>query len=47
MVEADVARVRDSQRVRFLLDIDRLVKILEDPVEKSERRLHVEADPEQ
>ena len=47
VVEDDVAGLRDRQRVGLLLDVDRLVEVLEDPVEERERRLHVEPDAEQ
>ena len=46
-VEDDVPRPRDRDRVGLLLDVDRVVEVLEDPVEERERRLHVEADAEQ
>ena len=47
VVEDDVAGLRDRERVGPLLDVDRLVEVLEDPVEERERRLHVQTDAEQ
>ena len=47
VVEDDVAGLRHRDRVRLLLDVDRLVEVLEDAVEERERGLHVEADAEQ
>ena len=47
VVEDDVAGRPTAMRVRLLLDVDRLVEVLEDPVEQRERGLHVEPDAEQ
>src|SRR4051812_32062028 len=47
VVEADVTRTADAGRVRLLLDVDRLVEVLEDAVEEGERRLDVETDTQQ
>ena len=46
-VEGDVAGVDPLERVGLLDDVDRLVEVLEDPVEERERGLHVEPDAEQ
>ena len=45
MVEDDVARLGGLDRA--LLDVDRLVEVLEDAVEERERGLDVEPDAEQ
>ena len=45
--ELDVAGSVERLRIGTLLDVDRLVEVLEDPVEERERGLHVEPDPEQ
>ena len=46
-VERDVAGACECARIGRLDDVDRLVEVLEDPVEERERRLHVEPDAEQ
>jgi len=42
----DVAGLADGDRIRLLLDVDRLVEVFEDPVEERERGLHLETDAE-
>src|SRR5207302_310208 len=42
-VEDDVTGLPDGDRVRLLVDVDRLIEVFEDPVEEGKRRLHVEA----
>src|SRR5204862_8353500 len=44
VIEADVAGRSHRDRVRLLLDVDRLVEVLEDPIEERQRCLHVEAN---
>ena len=47
VVVRDVARLGDRERVGLLVDVDRLVEVLEDAVEERERRLDVETDAEE
>src|SRR6478672_7915521 len=46
-IEDDVPGLADGDRIRLLLDVDRLVEVFEDPVEERERGLDVQADAEQ
>jgi hypothetical protein len=47
LVEDNVAGLGDVERSGLLVDVDRLVEVLEDAVEEGERGLHVQADAEQ